>query len=160
MEILRRNLPEGKREKTFSYGSILSYVGGAILPIFFGRLMDIEPGSWKLLFPLTSLLSLVGTAFLIRLPVEKVPEMRKTFSFKESLIRPWKNSWKLLRTRPDFLRFQIGFMLGGGGLMIMQPAFPAFFLDELNLSYTTLAIAFATCKGIGFALTSRVWASL
>jgi len=51
-------------------------------------------------------------------------------------------------------------MLGGGGLMIMQPALPAFFLGELSLSYTTLAIALAACKGIGFTLTSRLWAGL
>jgi predicted MFS family arabinose efflux permease len=51
-------------------------------------------------------------------------------------------------------------MLGGGGLMIMQPALPTFFLDELNLSYTTLATALAACKGIGFTLTSRFWAGL
>jgi len=158
MEILNRNIPEGKREKTFSYGSILSYIGGAILPIFFGRLMDIEPGSWRLLFPLTSLLSLVGTAFLIRLPTEEVPKTKDPFNFKESLIRPWKNSWHLFKTRPDFLNYQIGFMLGGGGLMIMQPAFPTFFLGELKLSYTALAIAITTCKGIGFATTSRIWA--
>lgn len=158
MEILKRNIPEGKREKTFSYGSVLSYIGGAILPIFFGRLMDIEPGSWRLLFPITSLFSLVGTIFLMRLPTEKVPEKRTSFNLKESLIRPWKNSWNLCKTRPDFLRYQMGFMLGGGGLMIMQPAFPAFFLGELKLSYTAIAIAIATCKGIGFAATSRIWA--
>lgn len=44
--------------------------------------------------------------------------------------------------------------------MVMQPALPAFFLGELNLSYTTLAIALAACKGIGFIFTSRLWAGL
>lgn len=159
MEILKRNLPEGKRETTFSYGSTLSYIGGAILPILFGWMMDVQPGSWRLLFPLTSLLSLMGTYFLIRLPTDKAPALKAHFHLREALTRPWKNSWNLFKTRPDFLRYQLGFMmLGGGGLMVMQPALPAFFLDELHLSYTALAIALASCKGIGFAATSRIWA--
>ena len=158
MEILKRNLPEGKRHRTFSYGSALSYLGGAILPIFFGHWMDIDASAWRLLFPLTSALSLTGTLFLMRLPTDKAPTEKVPFHLKAALLRPWKNAWHLFKTRPDFTRYQMGFMLGGGGLMFMQPAFPDFFLGELHLSYTTLAIAITTCKGIGFALTSRIWA--
>ena len=40
----------------------------------------------------------------------------------------------------------------------MQPALPSFFCDQLQLSYTELMIALAICKGIGYALTSRIWA--
>lgn len=158
MEILKRNLPEQRRNRTFSYGSVLSYLGGAILPIFFGMWMDLDKGAWRLLFPLTSLFSLAGTLFLLRIPIDKAPLVKVPFDLKATLIRPWKNAYHLFKTRPDFTKYQIGFMLGGGGLMIMQPALPAFFLGELGLSYTALAIALATCKGIGFTLTSRLWA--
>lgn len=159
MEILKRNLPEQKRHRTFSYGSVLSYLGGAILPIFFGMWMDVDAKAWRLLFPLTSLLSLTGTLFLLRIPIDETPIVKAAFNLKETLIRPWKNAYHLFKTRPDFTKYQIGFMLGGGGLMIMQPALPPFFIGELGLSYTALAIALATCKGIGFTLTSRIWAN-
>lgn len=43
--------------------------------------------------------------------------------------------------------------------MIMQPALPRFFIDVLGLSYTELSIALTLCKGVGFALTSQVWAN-
>lgn len=158
MELLKQHLPEGKREKTFSYGSIFSYVGIVLLPIYFGYCLDRNPSSWKLLFVLTSLLSLAGTLFLLRIKVSATPISKIPFSLKSTLIRPWKSALHLFRTRPDFTKYQIGFMLGGGGLMIMQPALPPFFLGELGLSYTTLAIALSSCKGIGFALTSRIWA--
>lgn len=158
MEILKTNLSKEKQSSTFSYGSTLSFLGGAILPIFFGFAMDRFPGSWQILFPATALLSLAGTLFLMRIPVEKPPTQKIPLSLKKTLLRPWKNSWELLKSRPDFFRYQIGFMLGGGGLMVMQPALPEFFCHELHLSYTALAIALATCKGIGFALTSRLWA--
>lgn len=158
MEILKRHLPEKKRQRTFSYGSILSYAGGALLPILFGHWMDVDPGSWRLLFPLTALLSFIATLFLLLVPATKAPTEKVPFDMKATLLRPWKNSWNLLKTRSDFLSYQIGFMLGGGGLMVMQPALPDFFLKELTLSYTALAIAIATCKGIGFTLTSNLWA--
>jgi len=158
MEILKRNMSEKKRHQTFSYGSILSNVGGALLPILFGRWMDLEPGSWRLLFPLTALLSFIATLFLLLIPTTKAPPEKIPFDIKAALLRPWKNSWHLLKTRPDFTRYQIGFMLGGGGLMLMQPALPDFFIKELSLSYTALAAAIAACKGIGFALTSNIWA--
>lgn len=158
MEILKRNLPEGKRHRTFSYGSILSNGGAALLPILFGRWMDIEPGIWRIIFPMTALLSFIATLFLLLIPTTKAPLEKIPFDMKAALLRPWKNSWQLLKTRPDFTHYQIGFMLGGSGLMLMQPALPEFFMKELALSYTALAAAIAACKGIGFALTSNIWA--
>ena len=41
--------------------------------------------------------------------------------------------------------------------MLLQPALPILFVDQLKLSYTELALALAACKGIGFALTSSLW---
>jgi hypothetical protein len=48
-------------------------------------------------------------------------------------------------------------MLGGAGLMIIQPALPMFFVDVLHLSYTKMLSAIALCKGIGFALATPLW---
>ncbi len=164
MEVLKRDLPRKKQQKTFSYGSILSYTGGAVLPIFFGRWMDIDPGVWRILFPVTSLLSLAGVLFLVRIPSLKSSQTAQTekpapLDLGALFLRPWKIGFDLLRRRPDFTHFQIGFMIGGAGLMAMQSAIPRFCVAELNLTYTKIAIAVATCKGIGFALTSRIWAA-
>lgn len=160
MEVMKRNLPEGKREKVFSYGSMISFLGGALIPFVFGVMMDKDPGCWRILFPITSLVSIGGILFLFRLPEEQgePDEKKSTFDFKKSILRPWVTTYELLRNRPDFWSYQLGFMLGGGGLLMMQPALPAYFVDGLHLSYKELAIAIATCKGLGFALTSRVWA--
>ena len=160
MEILKLNVREKHRKRTFSTGSTLSYVGGIILPFVFGRWMDLKPQAWQWLFPITALFSLSGTLFLLRIPIPKTPTnlSPSPLNIKAALLKPWKNSWQILKARPDFVRFQIGFMIGGGSLMIMQPALPIFFDQILNLSYTEIAIAISTCKGIGFVLTSRFWA--
>lgn len=161
MEILKLYLPKETRAKTFSSGATLSFVASIALPFALGKWLDIHPGSWRELFPLCALINLAGTAFLLRIPKENVPseQSNKTPpSIKEFLLVPWKHTIRLFFTRPDFMRFQLGFMLGGGGLMLMQPALPPFFSKVLELSYTDIAVAIASCKGIGFALTSRLWA--
>lgn len=160
MEILKLNLPKESREKTFSSASAISYIVMAFLAIFFGKWMDTHPGSWKILFPITAFLSLGRMYFQYRIPIPEAPIEKTPLStdLRTHLSKPWKNLWHLFKTRPDFVRFQIGFMLGGGGLMIMQPALPLFFDTILHMSYTELAIALSICKGIGFAATSRIWA--
>lgn len=161
MEILKLNIQDSTREKVFAYGSAVSYVGGIILPILMGDMLDIHPGIWRWLFPACGLLGLLSIFFQLQIPIPKTQVIEpKKFSLQATLIDPWKHGWKLCRARWDFSQFQIGFFLGGLGLMIMQPALPKFFFDFLHLSYAELAIALSACKGIGFALTTRYWSRL
>ena len=62
-----------------------------------------------------------------------------------------------MQKRNDFFRFQIGFMLGGGGLMLWQPALPQFFIETLQLNYKELTIAMTLCKSIGYTLALPLW---
>lgn len=159
MELLKRNIPGPARERVFAFGSMLGYVGDALLPFVLGFLLDGYFEAWRWIFPVAALLSLGAIFFQKDISlndeqsIEKIP-----FTFKEAVVTPWKGVITLLKSRPDFTRFQIGFMLGGSGLMVMQPALPVFFVDVLNLSYMEFAIALTTCKGIGYALTSPLWA--
>ncbi len=161
MEILKLNLPGNSRQWVFAYGSTLWYVGSAIFPFLFGWLLDDNYQAWRWIFPVTALLSLSSIFLQLRIPIRiensVQPNVTKT-SLYEQIVLPWKYVWELIKQRPDFSRFQMGFMLGGSGLIIMQPAFPLFFMGTLHLSYTELAVAMTLCKGIGYALSSMVWA--
>jgi MFS family permease len=159
MEIMKLNLPGSSREKVFAWGSAFGYLGDGILPFVFGALLDGYFQAWRWIFPVTALIGLLPIIFQARIPIrlESVPPREKS-SFKKSAVIPWINAWQLMKKRVDFRRFQIGFMLGGSGLMIMQAVLPAFFMGVLELSYTELAIALTLCKGIGFATTSQFWA--
>lgn len=162
MEILKLNIKDSSREKVFAYGSAVSYVGGIALPILMGDMLDVHPGIWRWLFPACGFLGLGSIFFQLRIPIPKQEkiEARAPFSLRATLIDPWKEGWKLCVSRWDFSQFQIGFFLGGMGLMIMQPALPKFFFDFLHLSYAELAIALSACKGIGFTMTTRYWSRL
>lgn len=166
MELFKRNLPAAKRESLITYGSTIDYCGNAAISLLLGLTMDNFEHAWRWLFPLTAMLGLISTWFLYRLPspilkdTELPAPSTKKFVFKEHILKPWKQSWHLIRTRADFAYFQIGFMLGGAGLMIIQPALPLFFVDTLNLSYTEMYLAIATCKGVGVAMASPFWTRL
>lgn len=159
MEILKLNVPEDARKKVFAYGSAVCYVGGAVLAIFMGSLLDDYFQAWRWLFPFTALLSFGAIVFQTRLPINTSisPLNPPAISFKQQLIKPWKEARELLKQRPDFSKFQLGFMLGGGGLMLWQPALPQFFFDTLHLNYKELTIAMTLCKGIGYAITLPLW---
>lgn len=162
MEVFKLNLPDGVKEKVFSYGSIVSYVIGAILPLIIGPLLDKYPFCWRWIFCFTAVLSMGAILLQLKIPIpeqKKFPSNSPLQPFFKHLLDPWQNAWKLLASRPDFRSYQIGFMIFGGcGLMVIQPALPQFFIDRLGLSYTELSIALSLCKGIGFALTSPLWA--
>jgi MFS family permease len=162
MEILKLNIPGGSREKTFANGSAFGYLGDAILPFILGWLLDNYFEAWRTIFPVAALISLVALILQYRIPIDTQITLSNIvltpINLWQKAWQPWKNSWELIKARPDFGRYLIGFMLGGSGLIVMQPALPMFFVDILDLSYTEMAVALTFCKGIGFVLTSSLWA--
>ncbi|MBM3184526.1 MAG: MFS transporter, partial [Chlamydiae bacterium] len=151
MEILRRNMGEGKRGRAFSLSSAFGYVEGVALSIGAAALLDHQPGMWKILFCVAALIGMGVLLIQARLSVdeERKEELRPSISFKEFLLRPWKDTWQLMRERPDFSKYQFGFMICGFGIMLIQPALPIFAVDDLGVSYTMAALGISLAKGLG-----------
>ncbi len=164
MEVLKLNVPGVSREKIFAYGSAFAYFGAALIPFALGGIMDSYIESWRWIFPVTALISTSAIFFKTLIPIQMEPidpeekKIEKNISLKEELIKPWRSAYQLLKRRPDFSSYQLGFMIGGAGLIIMQPALPVFFMDGLHLTYTELAVALTLFKGIGYAVSSLLWA--
>ncbi|MBM3192421.1 MAG: MFS transporter, partial [Chlamydiae bacterium] len=122
-------------------------------------------GVWEWLFSFAAGFGILSSLFLISIPMQYTSIScsgirQQKFNIKQKIFKPWQQVWQLIARRRDFTIFQIGFMLGGSGLMIMQPALPQFFVDILHLSFTEMGVAIALCKGIGVALTSPLWTRL
>lgn len=164
MEIFKRNIRGETREKVFAYGSTLDYLGPAILPLAIGVFLDDFNHSWRWLFFGTACLGIFSTYFLYKLPPIPIKReelfLAKPLTWIEKIKKPWEQSWELLKSRRDFAKFQIGFMFGGAGLMVIASTLPMFFVDVLHLSYTAMALAIALCKGIGFVSTTPLWIKL
>lgn len=155
MEVLKLTIPKETREKVFSYTQAFGYIGGGLLPFALGFLLDEYFQSWRWLFPLAASLALLSFFFQRSLVIPVTTASQPPA--EGALLKPWKTAWNLLKERPDFRKFQIGSMIIGCGLMIIQPALPIYFVDYLALTYTEIAFAIALCKGISFALASPFW---
>lgn len=163
MEIFKENLQGETRSKVFAFGSALDYLASALLPLALGWILDETTFAWHWLFPVTALLGLFSTLFLFKLHSPKFTAEKSqvpAFSLWNELVKPWKESLRLLKERPDFAKFQWGFMWGGAALMVTQPVIPIFFVDVLNLSYTKMLLALAVSKSLGYALASPLWIRL
>jgi MFS family permease len=153
MELLKQHVPPGAREGFFSWSSALNFFSGAIVGLLFSSCMHAT--NWKYLFFWSAAVGLVSLFFQARIPVEKeiVTEDKKT----NRLLEPWKESLKLLRQRDDFARFQIGFMWGGVGLMLIMPALVLYSVDDLGLSHADMTLSRFVWMGLGFVLATPFW---
>ncbi len=157
LEMLKRNLGEKKRGRALSTSAALGYLEGIILSIGMGILLDNNPGAWKFLLSIAASIGLMSVIIQSKVPLDEEREIDK-IPLKERIIRPWKDSYYLLKNRPDFARFQWGFMVCGFGIMLIQPVIPFFAVDILGVSYLEMTIAISIAKGLGFALSSPIWA--
>jgi hypothetical protein len=159
MELLKQNLPEKKRSSIFSLSSALSYAEGITISLGIGALLDHNPGSWKWLFPLASAIGMFSIFFQMKVQQQVPLTSEAPSSFIDALMKPWKESYLLLKNDSTFRFFQICFMLAGCGIMILSAVIPLFFAEYLKMSYTEIAIAIAICKGLGFTLSSPIWSN-
>lgn len=163
MEILKSNVSKANQSKACAIGTVINYIGTAILPLTFGWLLDNLQSSWRWIFPVTGLMGVLSTWFIYKIPKVSQNEQNarpRREGLKKEIIKPWKTAWELLIKRSDFLRFQIGFFLGGAGLMIIHAVLPKYFSEDLKLSYTSVLFATSLCKGLGVTLSSPFWVKL
>lgn len=160
-EILKINLMKDHRSKIFSRASSLCYLSSIFIPLVISPIIDHEAHSWKWIFFLLALGQLINIILVFFLKLRSVEDFKfeqdSEQSFTSLFVTPWKNCWKLMKEKPEFRGYQIVFLLGGSGLMMMHPVLPIFFKETLNLSYTQLSLALCLCKAIGFACASPFW---
>lgn len=171
-EIFQRSLPERQRERLVGYATTIDYLGTALMSVILGMILDFYPTSWRGIFAIFGLLGLLSTGLLFWIePIAIIWTKARTIQNRNSLsrkikqakirlIRPWKKVYRLVSEQNDFFVFQVGFMLGGSALMIIQPALPQFFLETLDLSFVEMGCAIALCKGVGVAFGSPIWTKL
>jgi MFS family permease len=155
MEILKQNVPPGERESFFSWSCAFNFLGGLVLGLFaLGIWMNAQ--DWKLLFLISALIGLIAVVVLRRIPID-TSQIKDRPSTRNSLVTPWKDSWNLVRQRPDFARFQIGFMMGGIGLMLIMPALVLYAADDLAISHIDMTMSRFVWMGLGFVLATPFW---
>jgi hypothetical protein len=157
MEIIKKNIPRDKWEEAFSLGSIISYSSGVIFTILFIRYIDSFEMAWKGPFAISLILGIVAVALQSLLIDNDQTTIKPLKGFLNTVVAPIYDSILLLKEKEEFRKFQWAFMIGGLGLMIIQPVIPVYFTKDLSISYSELLIAFCICKALGFIITTPVW---
>ena len=160
IEILKINIPKEAREKTYTFYFVLSFVESILLGLFMGGLLDDHPGSWRPLCCLTALVGLSSLFVQMRVPIpvdNKVPLPTQSIPLKTRITEPWKEAFTLIKNRPDFAKFQYGFMMGGFGLMMIAPGLSLFYVDVLKLDHCELITGRSILMGVGIVLSSYFW---
>lgn len=159
MEILKLNVERENQGKLFTRIYVLSFIESIVLGVFVGKLLDMHLEAWKALFFVAALLSISSIFIQMRIPLppnlkpdEYIPPITTNRIFQ-----PIKDCFYLIRSRPDFAHFQWGFMIGGFGLMFIQPALVLFYVDHLFLSHDQVTIARYIWMGIGVISSSFLW---
>jgi MFS family permease len=154
MEILKQNVPSGARESFFSWSSAINCLGGVLIGVFLS--FWINGYDWKMLFLLSAAFGLLALVMQARVPIDSFQIQEEPLK-KNPLITPWKDSWNLLRQRPDFARFQLGFMMGGIGLMLIMPALVLYSADDLAINHVEMTLGRFVWMGIGFVIATSFW---
>lgn len=154
------------RERGRIYGWIVSITALTTIvgSLGAGALMDIHPDYYRVVYPLAGLLGLGGMYYYYRIvhrttravtagasrPPLRTPGgpgevldvmtdwMREVLG---AMKNPLRGSVSLFREDPDFLRFEVAYMVYGLAFMLLQPVFPIFLVDEIKIQYSQAAVA-------------------
>ena len=158
IEILKQNVDKKPREHLFSFVYLLSFVESILLGFFVGRFLDFHNNGWKILIVASALLSISSAFFQNRIPLSKqLPDKNTPPKESNNLIQPLKDCLYLMKTYPEFAKFQWGFMIGGFGLMLINPALIIYYAETLLLSHENITTARYIWMGFGVLVSTTLW---
>lgn len=154
IELIKLTVEEKKRHSLFSTVYFFNFLESLCLGLFIGKVLDGGASHWKWSFSIAALFSMTSVFFQKRILVEPSIENQKR---KRGLSFPFIESLLLLKKDSSFRYFQWGFMIGGIGLMVMNPALIFFYDQHLHLCHEKLTSARYIWMGLGVLSTTFLW---
>ncbi|MFW5871353.1 MAG: MFS transporter [Verrucomicrobiota bacterium] len=99
-----------------------------------GNLLDLYPGSYRVIFPVAGLLAVLSSVFFFKVPRSQAERRAHETScgFFDEI--------KLLVADRRFLWFMLALFIGGFGEKIVMPINPIYFADVLQLKYSDVGL--------------------
>ena len=161
IEILKINIPKETREATYTLYFVLSFLESILLGFVIAWVLDWNSSLWPVLLGFSSVIGLSSVFFQLAVPISSGPsDPLPETTLSQRIIQPWKETFSLLKEHPDFARFQYGFMLGGFSLMLVAPSLSIFYVDYLELAFSSVVAGRSILMGAGIVISSWIWKKL
>jgi Major Facilitator Superfamily len=164
IEILKINIPKKEREASYTLFFVLSFLESIALGFVIAWVLDWDSSLWSTLFGFSAIIGLTSVFFQLAVPIPLEPSSLlseslgvQTRSVSQRIIQPWKDIFSLLKAHPDFAHFQYGFMLGGFSLMLVAPSLSIFYVDYLELAFSSVVTGRSILMGAGIVISSWFW---
>ena len=153
--VFKHNYSDEKRSVLYSYASSLYTIVVLIVTTLLGYMLDLSYELYKVFYPLAAIFDIIAYVNLAKMiKMGKIfDETKNKFTgiiskklFKDILILPIRNLFRIFKENRPFFRFEINFFLYGMAFMIASPAVPIFLVETLKLDYAPISVA----KGLVF----------
>jgi MFS family permease len=168
--ILQDNIRAERRGQVFGWGALVQNLTMAVTSLLVGRLLDGDPGSFRIIYPVLGCLGFVYPLLLSRLPrphgdlshdpvdIFTVPRLPlgpvRWRRLGTALITPFREAAATFRADRAYLWFESNFMIYGVAYMMLVPVVPLFFINELDLNYKQISAARVLIASLGVAMLS------
>jgi predicted MFS family arabinose efflux permease len=148
-----------------------------------GAWMDGNPRSYRIIYPLAGLLGAISAYLYYRIRQRRFAVASRLEraarhggrapradlaaaagdwlgDVQRALRNPLKGSVSTFRADPNFLRFEVAFMIYGIAWMMMQPVIPLFLVDVIKIQYAQAGVARGLVFWGAMALSSPVFGRL
>ena len=156
---LQQHIPSEHTGGLFGFSLGVRMVIAAVLSLAFGWWLDVHPTGWKEMLVFTAVAAYFTMSTLASMRTFNTDE-RTPLSGNNWILAPWKKVIVLLKRRPDYLRFEIAFMLYGVAFMMMLPVVPIYLVDDLQLGYGAIGLAKGAVFQVAIIMVSPLFGKL
>jgi hypothetical protein len=149
--VFKHNYTGLNRSRLYSYATALQVLLTLIVTTLSGYILDLNNDLYKLLFPLAGVTGIIVYTMLAKMVSLSMDDYSgrtgiKSAGYSFKLIRdisvlPLRNMLRILKTNPEFLRFEAYFFLYGIAYLVLTPVVPVYLVDNLGLSYSPISFA-------------------
>src|SRR6056297_134528 len=153
--IYQTNIRKQNRGTLYGIAMSVATLIGMILSYFYGKILDYNDNFFKYILLFVGITGFISSflLYLIKTP-ENSSAKKNKLTIYTIFLEPIKRTFEIFKKNKEFLHFERSFIIYGMGFIMMIPAIPIFFVEELHLTYTKSFIAKAIIAQLGLLFLS------
>lgn len=153
--LLQQHIRTGTQGGVFGLSTGIRMSMAALVSGLAGMWMDSTTEGYRHLYFVAGLITVISTLIFASMPTKDDPSLPRQGLNRKLLLNPLVEAGRLLKRRPDYLRFELGFMIYGMAFIGLLPVVPLFLVDDLGFDYTTIGVARGTVQQL--VMIPSVW---